>query len=132
MGAEQFGTRSSGKTVEEAFEAAREQAFYDYGHAGYTGTIAEKSSFHEVKLPTGVTAQEFLGWLQGYRAPPEVYNTVTRRYERTGAERFDPETPEHLKQEIRTAYAIYEDKWGPALAIQTRPNQWLFTGWASS
>ncbi len=28
-----------------AFDEARQQAQWDYGHAGYTGTIAEKTTF---------------------------------------------------------------------------------------
>lgn len=45
MGAETFSQVASGATAQEAFRAAVEQARYDYGHAGYTGTIAEKDSF---------------------------------------------------------------------------------------
>lgn len=46
MGAETFFTHAAeGDTAEAAFKAAVEQAQYDYGHAGYTGTIAEKDSF---------------------------------------------------------------------------------------
>jgi hypothetical protein len=49
MGAETFSQRVSGKTAQEAFNAAQEQARYDYGHAGYTGTIAEKHDFIMLK-----------------------------------------------------------------------------------
>lgn len=45
MGAETFMVKGKGKNAAEAFETAREKAFYDYGHAGYTGSIAEKHSF---------------------------------------------------------------------------------------
>ena len=45
MGAETFYNSVIGKNAEEAFRDAVEQAQYDYGHAGYTGTIAEKESF---------------------------------------------------------------------------------------
>lgn len=45
MGATTFGTLSYGKDVKEAFHKAVEQARYGYGHRGYTGTIAEKSSY---------------------------------------------------------------------------------------
>lgn len=48
MGAEQFCTRASGKNAQEAFKNAVENARYEYGHRGYTGTIAEKSSFKMV------------------------------------------------------------------------------------
>lgn len=45
MGADTFFASAQGQTAKEAFDAAVKQAQYDYGHAGYTGTIAEKSEF---------------------------------------------------------------------------------------
>jgi hypothetical protein len=45
MGASEFFTAASGKTVKEAFRSAIEEAQYESGHGGYTGTIAEKDSF---------------------------------------------------------------------------------------
>ncbi|MFD8022545.1 hypothetical protein ACFV6G_19240 [Streptomyces lavendulae] len=35
----------SGATAEEAFQRAREAALYEYGHGGYTGSIAEKDTY---------------------------------------------------------------------------------------
>jgi hypothetical protein len=51
MGAAQFVTPGKGKTAGEAFQKAVEQACHFYGHSGYTGTIAEKISFIELKCP---------------------------------------------------------------------------------
>ena len=45
IGAEEFCTSGTGETVQEAFHEARERAFYDVGHEGYSGTIAEKNSY---------------------------------------------------------------------------------------
>ena len=45
MGAEKFQNRVSGTSAIEAFRSAREKALYEYGHRGYTGTIAEKTEF---------------------------------------------------------------------------------------
>ena len=45
MGGEQFSVWETGKTAKEAFAGAVSEAQYDHGHAGYTGTIAEKSEF---------------------------------------------------------------------------------------
>jgi hypothetical protein len=45
MGGEWFTVVGDGATPEEAFERLKEQALWDHGHAGYTGTIAEKSEF---------------------------------------------------------------------------------------
>jgi hypothetical protein len=44
---------AKGKSAQAAFDAAVEQTTYDHGHAGYTGTIAEKDNFIEIPLPTG-------------------------------------------------------------------------------
>jgi len=53
MGAEQFRQRASGSSAKEAFKKALEEALYNYGHAGYTGTLAEKDDFIEIPLPEG-------------------------------------------------------------------------------
>jgi hypothetical protein len=45
MGASEFFTTSSGENVLVAFRSAVEEAEYEYGHGGYTGTIAEKSEY---------------------------------------------------------------------------------------
>ena len=45
MGGIDFSTKSYGKTPEQAFNAAYEQACYEFGHGGYTGSIAEKPGF---------------------------------------------------------------------------------------
>ena len=50
MGATTFGTTATGKNAREAFANAREEAQWEHGHSGYSGTIAEKSSFTLVPL----------------------------------------------------------------------------------
>ena len=45
MGADVFFTTADGKTANEAFKTARDEAAYESGHGGYTGTIAEKDDF---------------------------------------------------------------------------------------
>ena len=58
MGATTFVTTAKGKTAKEAFNAAVKEAKYNYGNSGYTGTIAEKDSFVEIALPSGVSPIE--------------------------------------------------------------------------
>ena len=50
MGAIPFGVLSKGTSASDAFNKAQEDAFFEYGHGGYTGTIAEKSGFKELKF----------------------------------------------------------------------------------
>jgi hypothetical protein len=57
MGATAFETIAKGRTAAEAFKAAVKDAKYEYGHGGYSGTIAEKNTFVEIPLPPGVTAR---------------------------------------------------------------------------
>lgn len=59
MGANTFMTEASGATAQLAFNNARDQARYDHGHAGYTGTIAEKDSFVMIPLPAGEDAHTY-------------------------------------------------------------------------
>ncbi|WP_254824870.1 hypothetical protein [Haloglomus halophilum] len=48
MGAHTFFTRVSGTDADTAFRNAVADAKYLHGHAGYTGTIAEKTSFTQI------------------------------------------------------------------------------------
>ena len=52
MGATEFITLEAGKyaSASEAFRRAQERARYEYGHGGYTGTIAEKSGFRMMEV----------------------------------------------------------------------------------
>lgn len=96
MGAEIFYQYAEGQTVDKAFEAGLADAYYEYGHRGYTGSMAEKDSFVEIALPEGREAEEYANEL------------------------------------IEASDERIDDKWGPAGAIKTGENSWLFFGWASS
>lgn len=45
MGAETFINVVEGGSMKDAFLDAVQQAQWDYGHAGYTGTLAEKGGY---------------------------------------------------------------------------------------
>ena len=45
MGAETFYHTAPGKTAHKAFASAVKDAAYEFGHRGYTGSIAEKDSY---------------------------------------------------------------------------------------
>lgn len=60
MGANQFRNRVSATTSPAAFEKAVTAARYEHGHGGYTGTIAEKSSFKMVTPDEGESPAECL------------------------------------------------------------------------
>jgi hypothetical protein len=67
MGADEFFTMSEAGTAKEAFQKAVDEARLEYGRGGYTGTIAEKSSFKMVNVPEGVPPVEYAqGMLSDY------------------------------------------------------------------
>ena len=53
MGAAEFWTKARGKNAKAAFNTAVEDARYEHGHGGYTGSIAEKSGFVMIDNPGG-------------------------------------------------------------------------------
>lgn len=63
MGAEVFEVYARGANAAEAFQQAVEEACHAYGHAGYTGTIAEKDSYVLIDLPEGMNPREFASQL---------------------------------------------------------------------
>lgn len=62
MGACTFVTLGKGRTAKEAFRDAVEDARYEHGHGGYTGTIAEKDRFKMVSAPEGLDLREMYNW----------------------------------------------------------------------
>lgn len=108
MGAVDFHCHAQGKDVQEAFGRAVQDARYDYGHAGYTGTIAEKSSYTLFDLPEGMTPRQF-------------YDLI---YD-------EGECPQGHEQLIERAREVYNDKWGPCVAIRADDNSFIFMGIAS-
>ena len=90
MGAEIFTTRAKGKTAEEAFRAAKEKAYYDYGHAGYTGSIAEKTTFVVI-------------------TPPKEWELLPAKYARELLDNDDPRVCD--KWGPAGAVKIGEDTW---------------------
>lgn len=59
MGADVFFQDGRGTTAKEAFVDARDRAAWDHGHAGYTGTLAEKHEYVTIKCPEGVNPREY-------------------------------------------------------------------------
>lgn len=138
MGSDTFGVYSVGKDPKEAFDAAVSSAQYDYGHAGYTGTIAEKDSFTMLDC-WGFSAAEFdeiynkvLGET-GWGSRPVVGPlTIRIGY---GDKATDLEIREDLaRYMIEKVFPATDDKWGPAGCIVDKdtPNGYYFFGWASS
>lgn len=123
MGAELFRTRAAGDTLAAAFAAAVDQARYEHGHGGYTGTIAEKNDVVEAAVPAGVDAPTFaamvysaLDYLEGWQ---EVHEARA-------------DLPAAVVAAVKRAAVAGDDKWGPAVAIPLAPGRWSIMGWASA
>lgn len=128
MGAEQFDERvkkSDYKTMQSAFDDLHERALYDFGHAGYTGTIAEKGDYRLILFPERLSAQEILDaldasypvWIHGPKG------MVLR-------EGVAPEWAAEVRPSWDTVTKMHYDKWGPALAFETK-DEYVFCGFAS-
>lgn len=123
MGAEIFRTRATGSTLDDAFTAARDQARYEHGHGGYSGTIAEKDDVIEIAVPGGVTPAAFAAMV--YAALEDFYGWQAER------EEWD-DLPAEVVTAVRKAAVAADNKWGPAVAIPLAPDRWVIMGWAPS
>lgn len=59
MGADTFYQYGNGDTAEQAFQNAYEDACYEYGHGGYSGSLAEKDSFVMIDCPEDEDPERF-------------------------------------------------------------------------
>lgn len=105
MGAERFEDVSTGKTASEAFLKARDEAAYEHGHGGYSGTIAEKDDFvlfdpAEVDL----SPREFLA----------LCRELERKDRKVLADDYEAEQLDLAER----AFKGSDDKWGPAAAMK--------------
>jgi hypothetical protein len=109
------------KSAHDAFTFLKEEARYNYGHAGYTGTIAEKDTFDVFPVPEGVRLSEWKNLIMNAGLDGDIADSLS--------------ISEQNRLEV--ARGFYGDKWGPAVCIpgaEQGPGQreYLFIGWASS
>jgi hypothetical protein len=129
MGACDFKTVQTGDSARHAFVMACDHAAYMSGHGGYTGTIAEKSSFIEIR--------DTLADVRRLLANPAI-NENTRKYcvktlDRA-AESSELAVHAHAVADVLMCIddSRIRDKWGPAGCINAGPKTYLFFGYASS
>lgn len=75
-----FSTTATGKTVDAAFRQAVEEAQYESGHGGYTGTIAEKGDYTLFNPPQGVKGETLIKHFHDFQG---------RIYDRDRGDDFD-------------------------------------------
>jgi len=125
MGANVFYNIGKGKTAKEAFDTVVENALWNHGHGGYTGTIAEKHGYTEFKRPKGMreaTVRKLLDELPDYHPAVGIKELakLAKKY---------PKIPTYT---LTNMVKVFDDKWGPAVCMEIKPRTYVFSGWASS
>lgn len=119
MGACTFYNEVPGFTaVQDAFRHAVDQAYWEYGHAGYTGTICEKPGYQVFSLPPDMSATVLFEWLDALHGKVDEL------------EDDDPLVKFYSRLQLRQLVETHNDKWGLAVAVE-RDGVWYFGGWAS-
>jgi hypothetical protein len=135
MGACEFEVYSTGETVHQAYLDAVGNARHEWGHGGYTGTIAEKNGFKVFDIGHMDIAdfQRIIGQCidPENKAMMDSNKAMSEEWVNKGIENF--RTLAQAAGIVTAARIVeaYEDKWGPAVAIRYSENIWFFTGWAS-
>jgi hypothetical protein len=150
MGAASFEEVLIGKDLRTAFNQAVAQAQYEYGHGGYTGTIAEKDGDGYVfmgQLPPRMTLRRLYDLLEDY----DSWQYRVADY-KSGYSQRKPgacPVPAQWLPLIEKAGRYYSDKWGPAIVFEltgsqkaeikarrgrkgTQDKVWIAMGYASS
>lgn len=126
MGAADFEAIGLGQTVSKAFVAAVQDAQYEYGHGGYTGTIAEKGDFELFVLPPRVDPFKVArsAWQAESMRNREEHPEWYARCEKPTAE--ERKALSWLRDRLGKAQAdriidrITGDKWGPCAAFEVK------------
>jgi hypothetical protein len=95
MGAFGFCEWVWAKSAREAFGKLVDDAQFQHGHGGYTGTIAEKNDFVTIELPDGLSEDDAIDYISRSVDPPDQHKDWIERWA-----------------------LVYDDKWGPALCIE--------------
>ena len=146
MGATEFADDNFGKTVGDAFNKQCDSDQYNFGHSGYTGTLAEKDGFVLLNRPPRIRAdrlkdiiidaERWMCWADtdekyrhAYTKPPAKCRKAWERLN----EWYHPVTGETVPWEYslpdrlyvgvdaRDICKTYGEKWGPALAVELSP-----------
>jgi hypothetical protein len=131
MGACNFSNLGSGPDVRAAFRSRVEQAQWEHGHGGYSGTIAEKHDVALFVLPARWTADRFeeAVWTLGELVSDQEYAACEVRFHSSAparkrlaqAERklaaFRKKLGPHAAT-LERAAKVANDKWGAAVAVE--------------
>ena len=139
MGAATFFDYAEGPDIHEAYEKAVQEALYWHGHEGYSGTIAEKAGVLSIVRPRRVSAEKVNEALDlAYQAWAWDTTPDSERQwmmEPTAEHRAVWEKVQNWwgPRAARQYMDAYNDKWGPALGMETTGADWKrHAKWTSS
>jgi len=128
MGATEFFIDNFGKTVNEAYRKQVDHDFYEHGHGGYTGTLAEKDGFILITRPPRIRAdrlkdliidaEQWMYWMdtdEKYRG--QVYTEPKAKCRKAWYQLIE----KYPAGGARNICKTYGEKWGPALAVEQSP-----------
>lgn len=153
MGATTFHTEATGKTADEAFRNAVNDAYYWHGHGGYSGTIAEKSGYELWLLPSlppcepvnasGYTPDTLTRYANACDFYMERVVWADKPVDVATIEVGDYAWEVLAKADalvmlkglgagrMKSLCHVYNDKWGSAVAVKLSDDTFGFFGWAS-
>lgn len=124
MGAVTFIDSAFAKDAHTAFLAAREQAAWEHGHGGYTGTIAEKPGFVLIPRPPRVKASDVLDALAAARRAEAMIDKSHPGFDKWW--KRDPFAEQSWKRLVgwygesnaRRYVGLYDSKWDECIAVE--------------
>ena len=137
MGASEFMTTVRAKTPAEAFKLAHDNAQYESGHGGYSGTAAEKHDFKFYAVPAGArekTIRIFARAVTQYEDDLLVVRDQLEGEEewaKAAAKRLRHAKTKWAKYPLAQAARTWRDKWGPAVVLRLAKDLYLVFGLAS-
>jgi hypothetical protein len=121
MGATTFTTAFQGKTAKHAFGTAVSAALQQYGHGGYSGTIAEKHDFVMIRDTAADVLKKYAGSLQSWTMKDLASEDPTTQARGIANALLDADDDR------------ISDKWGPAGCIHIAgTDRYIFFGSAPS
>lgn len=151
MGATNFHCEANGATISDAFRQAIENARWEYGHRGYTGSIAEKMGFTEFRIPLerlpelpdkGHRNQSFAMRVDGamcflceYSDDADIDEALSEDIQSEWSKQAQADARalrEAMgRKEFRRMMDIWYEKWGNAVGFRIDEGMYGFCGTAS-
>ena len=135
MGATEFAIDNFGKDLNDAYNKQVTSDRYNFGHSGYTGTLAEKDGCVLIDRPPRITAgrlvdtiidaEQWMFWMDTDEKYRHAYAKPKAGCRQAGERLNEWYHPVRgFKQGAIDARGIcntYGEKWGPALAVEQSP-----------